>query len=153
MSPVSHPNLDELFPKFNQSIKNTQQITKLNLKAIQPTVYKISCLQAFWAAIFANCPPSVILFPMNYSQKLIRSSDIPRGPAYTISMRSIKQLKRYRAHKLLGRLWLGAKKVYIWEELPRHIVHVCKNKTNSSVNLLVRAVYIHDTPVAAAETE
>ena len=51
---------------------------------IQPTVHKISRPQAFWAAIFFKCPPSAILFLMNSFQKLMRSSEIPREPAYKI---------------------------------------------------------------------
>ena len=66
--------------KVNQIIRNNQRITTSNLNPIQTTVYMISRPQAFWADIFSKCPLSAILFLMNYSQKLIRSSEIPREP-------------------------------------------------------------------------
>ena len=42
--------------------------------------HKISHPQAFWAAIFLRCPPSDIFFLMDYSKKLIRSSEIYEEP-------------------------------------------------------------------------
>ena len=75
---VSHLALNIFSPKVNQIIRNTQRTTTSNL--IQTTVHMISRPQAFWADIFSKCPPSVILFLMNSSQKLIRSSEIPREP-------------------------------------------------------------------------
>ena len=44
-------------------------------------VYNISHPQAFRVAFFSQWPPSAIMFLMNYSQNLIRSSEIPREPA------------------------------------------------------------------------
>ena len=38
------------------------------------------------------------------------------------------------------------RKKNIWDELPRHIGHVCKNKQNSSVNFLVRAEFLTAQP-------
>ena len=73
-----------------------------NLNAIQPTVHKMWRPQAFWVAIFSKCSSSAILFLMNSSQKLIRSSEIPREPLYKILMQSLQQLIKYGAHKLLG---------------------------------------------------
>ena len=40
---------------------------------------------------------------MNSSQKLIRSSEIPREPPHQIGMRSNPWFVRYCAHKLFGR--------------------------------------------------
>ena len=66
--------------KVNQIIRNNQHITTSNLNAIQPTVHMMSRPQVFWADIFSKCPPSAILFLLNCSQMLIRSSEIPREP-------------------------------------------------------------------------
>ena len=62
---------------------------------------------------------AAVLFLMDLSEKLIRSSEIPREQPYQIWMQYKKQFMSYGAHKL------GAKK-NIWDELPRHIGHVCK---------------------------
>ena len=78
--PVSHLAFNNFFPKVNQIIRNNQQTTTSNLNAIQPTVHMISRPQALWADIFSKCTPSTILFLMNSSQKLIRSSEITREP-------------------------------------------------------------------------
>ena len=85
----------------------------------------------FEVAIFLKCPPSAILFFINSSQKLIRSSEIPRETAYKIRMGSIQWLIRYRSHKLFWRpSWKmaanGVVQKNIWDELARHISHVCK---------------------------
>ena len=80
ISSVSHLAFNIFFPKVNQIIRNNQRTTTSNLNVIQPTVHKISRPQAFWEDIFSKCPPSGILFLMNSSQKLIRSSEIPREP-------------------------------------------------------------------------
>ena len=50
-----------------------------NLNPIQQMVHKISLPEPFWVAIFSKCPPSAILFLMNYSQKSIRSSEYPEN--------------------------------------------------------------------------
>ena len=63
-------------------------------------VHKISRPQALRLAIFSKCPPSAILFLMDSSQKLIRSSQIPRKPPRQIWLRSNQRFIRYRAHKL-----------------------------------------------------
>ena len=78
------------FPKVIQIIRNNQQTTTSNLNAIQPTVHMISRPQAFWADIFSKCPPTAILFLMNSSQKLIRSSEIPREPPIKFEWNSYK---------------------------------------------------------------
>ena len=80
ISSVSHLAFNFFFPKGNQIIQNNQRATTSNLNVIQPTVHMISRPQAFWADTFSKCPPSAILFLMNSSQKLIRSSEIPREP-------------------------------------------------------------------------
>ena len=75
------------------------------------------------------------LFLMDSSQKLIRSSEIPRSQPYQIQMQSNQGFISYRAHKLLRRpSWKMAvyglvPKKNIWNELPRHIGHVCKKET------------------------
>ena len=81
MSSISHLVFIEVLPKGNQIIKNAWRITASDMNAIQRTVHKISHLQAFQVAIFSKCSSSAILFLMNSSQKLIRSSEIPREPA------------------------------------------------------------------------
>ena len=83
-SSVSQLVLDEFFPKVNQIIAKTQRTTTINLNAIQSTVHKISRSQALGEAIFSKCLPSAIWFLTNSSQKLIRSSEIPREQAYEI---------------------------------------------------------------------
>ena len=63
---------------------------------------------------------AAILFLKDPSQKLIRSSEIPREQLYQICMQSNQRLIRYRAHKLFlaailenGRLQIGAlQKIY-----------------------------------------
>ena len=78
---------------------------------------------------------TAILFLMDSSQKLIRSSEIPREQPYQIWMQSNQRLISY-AHKLFRRpslkmaaygvVPLAWCKKNIWDELPRHIGHVCK---------------------------
>ena len=80
ISSVSHLAFDIFSPKVNQINRNNQRTTTSNLNAIQTTVHMISRPQAFRADIFSKCPPSVILFFINSSQKLIRSPEIPREP-------------------------------------------------------------------------
>ena len=92
-------------PKFNQIIRYNQRTTTSNLNVSKPTVQKISHPQFFWATIFSRCPPSAILFSMHSTQKLMRSSEIPREPPHQIWIWSI-QLSiplRYRAGKRFGR--------------------------------------------------
>ena len=75
---------------------------------------------------------AAILFLMDSFQKFIRSSEIPREQPYQIWMQSNQQFISYGAHKLLRRpSWKMAAyglvpKKNIWDELPRHIGHVCK---------------------------
>ena len=39
-------------------------------------------------------------------------------------------------------------KKMIWDELPRHIGHVCENKQNSLVNIFVRSEFVTACPAA-----
>ena len=70
MSSVSHLVFNIFFPKGIQIIINTNRATTSNLNVIQLMVYKMSNPQAIRMAI---------LFSMDSSQKLIRSSEIPRN--------------------------------------------------------------------------
>ena len=65
-SPDSSQKLD--------SITNTRRTTTSNLNGIQPTVHNISRPPDFW------------VFVMDFSQKLIRSSEIAREPPHQIGM-------------------------------------------------------------------
>ena len=75
---------------------------------------------------------AAILFLMDSSQKLIRSSEIAREQPYQIWMQPNQRFISYRAHKLFRRLsWKMAAyglvpKKNIWDKLPRHIGHVYK---------------------------
>ena len=75
---------------------------------------------------------AAILFLLDLSQKLIRPSEIPREQPYQIWMQSNQRFISYGAYKLFRRpSWKMASyglvpKINIWDELPRHIGHVCK---------------------------
>ena len=86
-SSVSHLVLNIFFPKVNQIIWITQRTPTSNLNAIQPTVQMVSL---FGPIFFSKCPPSAILFLMNYSQKFIRSSEIPREPPIKFELNPFK---------------------------------------------------------------
>ena len=99
----SHFVFNWFIPKVNQIIRNTWRTTIPNLNAIQATVHKLSCPQAFYAAIFLKMAAAAILFLMDSSQKIIRSSEIPREQPYQIWMQSKQRFISYRAHKLFRR--------------------------------------------------
>ena len=50
----SHFVSNGFIPKVIQGIKKSWRTTLPDLKAIQPTVHKVSCLQAFLAVILEN---------------------------------------------------------------------------------------------------
>ena len=104
MSNIGQIIFSGFFPKGNQIIRSTQKTTTSNLTAIQPTVHKISRPQAFWP-FFSKNPLSAILFLIFFSQKLIRSSELPKEPQHQIWMRSNQRFRCYRAHKLFGRIF------------------------------------------------
>ena len=71
---------------------------------------------------------AAILFSMDSSQKLIRSSEIAREQPYQIWMKSNQRFKSYPAHKLFGRpSWkievFGSVQKNIWGELACDIGH------------------------------
>ena len=74
---------------------------------------------------------AAILFLMDSSQKLTRSSKIPRKQPMQIWMQSKQRFISYGAHKLFRRpSWKMAAYGLVKkkDELPRHIGHVCKKK-------------------------
>ena len=81
MSPVSHLVFNKFFPEVNQIIRKPQRTTTLNLNALQSTVYKISCQQAFWAAfIFKMSPISHLVFNGFFPKGNQRGSDHKKYP-------------------------------------------------------------------------
>ena len=104
MSSVNHLVFDGFFPKV-QIITYTQRITTLNLNAIQSTIYKTSCPQIFWVAIFPKMSTVGHLVFNGFFAKANQS--ITNGQRTTTANLNAIQPKfiRYRAHKLFERLF------------------------------------------------
>ena len=149
MSTVSHL-FYELFPKVKRSSEMPREpLHKIWMRSTQRLI-KYRAHKLFGWLFFSKYPPSAILVLIYYSQKLIRSSEIPSEPPHQIWMRSNPWFIRYRAHKLFGRLFFQTAILFLMFFLPKvnQIIRNTQRTITSNLNAIQPPVHEISHPQA-----